>query len=94
MFNLSWLFIKTWCCSSFNSVGLDLLFLISSVIEKQDENGDDFDRFKAPYQAAECLCCLPAKNINILLENECVIDTLFDLMDNKIMMKTFVIIVC
>lgn len=66
-------------------------FLTSSVIEKQDENGDDFDRFKAPYQAAECLCCLPAKYINTLLENECVIDTLFDLMDNKIMMKTFVI---
>ena len=62
--------------------------LCCSVIEKQDENGDDFDRFKAPYQAAECLCCLPANCISTLLENECVIETLFDLLDNKVMMKT------
>lgn len=65
-----------------------ILCVMCSVIEKQDENGDDFDRFKAPYLAAECLCCLPSNCLAELLQNECVIDAVFELMNNKTLLKT------
>ena len=60
------------------------------VIENHPVDGDEFDIYKAPYQATECLCCLPPDCIKDLLSSESVIDTLFSLMDNKVMKKTYV----
>ena len=60
------------------------------VIESQPADGDEFDVYKAPYQAAECLCCLPPDCVKDMLSSESVIDTLFSLMDNKVMRKTYV----
>ena len=61
--------------------------VICRIIENPVED-DDFGLYKAPYQAAECLCCLPRKEIMALLQNECVIEALFELMNNKVMKKT------
>ena len=59
------------------------------MIEDQSDAEDDFDKFKAPYQAAECLVCLPVKNLEILLKDESVIAGLFDLIREKELKKTY-----
>ena len=63
--------------------------VICRIIENPVED-DDFGLYKAPYQAAECLCCLPPDCVKDMLSSESVIDTLFSLMDNKVMRKTYV----
>lgn len=58
------------------------------MIEDQSNAEDDFDQYKAPYQAAECLVCLPQKKLESLLKDESVIAGLFDLIKNKELKKT------
>ena len=58
------------------------------VVEEQAQDADDFDRCKAPYQAAECLCDLPKNALMDLLESEEVIETLFSLINDKTLKKT------
>ena len=58
------------------------------VVEEQALDADDFDRYKAPYQAAECLCDLPKNALMDLLESEEVIETLFSLINDKTLKKT------
>ena len=58
------------------------------VIEEQPADADDFDKYKAPYQAAECLVCLPKKALGALLKDASVIDALFQLVYGKVMKRT------
>ena len=58
------------------------------MIEEQPVDADDFDKYKAPYQAAECLVCLPKNALGALLKDASVIDALFQLVYGKIMKRT------
>lgn len=58
------------------------------MIEEQPADADDFDRYKAPYQAAECLVCLPKAAQLSLMKDASVIDALFQLVYGKIMKRT------
>ena len=59
------------------------------VIEEQAEDADDFDKYKAPYQAAECLICLPKASLAELLQDSSVIGSLFGLIKDKNLKKTY-----
>ena len=56
------------------------------MIEEQAEDADDFDKYKAPYQAAECL---PKASLAELLQDSSVIGSLFGLIKDKDLKKTY-----
>ena len=62
------------------------------MIEEQGEEADDFDKYKAPYQAAECLICLPKASLAELLQDSSVIGSLFELIKDKDLKKTLVVL--
>lgn len=62
------------------------------MIEEQAEEADDFDKYKAPYQAAECLICLPKASLAELLQDSSVIGSLFELIKDKDLKKTLVVL--
>ena len=67
----------------------DIAKQLIRVVETQPAEADEFGRYKAPYQAAECLCDLPKNAMIEVLQSEEVIDTLFDLINDKMLTKTY-----
>ena len=63
--------------------------VLADGFETQPAEADEFGRYKAPYQAAECLCDLPKNAMIEVLQSEEVIDTLFDLINDKMLTKTY-----
>lgn len=61
------------------------------VIETQPADADEFGHFKAPYQAAECLCDLEKEALIDLLKCDEVVETLFDLVNDKLLTKTYIL---
>lgn len=58
------------------------------MIEEQPADADDFDKYKAPYQAAECFGVSAQECAGALLKDASVIDALFQLVYGKIMKRT------
>ena len=63
-----------------------MLGLFKYVEEPSDV--DEFARYKAPYQAAECIACFPHKDLLDVAQDEEVVKGLFSMIEGKSMDKT------